>query len=205
MDKEKEIKTTNRELEEEIIELFNEMSTKPDSKKTKHGCNLIHGNACVLGTFADDEPRTTPVDFFNDGMTIWIAGEPGGKIANIMKNPKVAIGIYVPLDHYSEQKSIQAWGKATLINIKNNPEEFKKRMESFGINGEINFVVEKFIQWGKIPKDQRNIALQKYYSRLNLIKIVLEKVILLNFRPDKPPLKKIWENGKATVIEAFLI
>jgi len=66
-------------------------------------------------------------------------------------------------------------------------------------------VVEKFIQWGKIPKDQRNIALQKYYNRLNLIKIIFEKVILLNFRPDKPPLKKIWENGKSTVIEAFLI
>ena len=103
----------------------------------------------------DNQPRVTPVDFFNEGMTIWIAGEPGGKIANIMRNPSVSIGIYESVDHRIEQKSLQAWGKAELINLKNNPQAFKKRMTDFGMDEAANGVIEKYAQAGNIPEEEK--------------------------------------------------
>lgn len=74
-----------------------------------------------MGTGVDDVPRVTPVDFFSEGLTVWIAGDPGGKIANIMRNPKVSVGIYEPVDHSREQESLQIFGMAELINMKKQP------------------------------------------------------------------------------------
>ena len=112
------------DLEKEIVEFLDRMANKPGGKRTKPGCNMIHGQACALGTCVDNKPRVTPIDLYNDGLTVWIAGEPGGKIANIMRNPQVSVGVYEPVDHSREQKSLQIFGTAELINMKNNPEEF---------------------------------------------------------------------------------
>ena len=112
-----------KELEKELIDFLDSMSDKPGGKRTKPGCNIIHGKACALGTCVDDMPRVTPIDFFSEGLIVWIAGEPGGKIANIMRNPKVSVGIYEPVDHSKEQKSLQIFGTAELINMKNDPDE----------------------------------------------------------------------------------
>ena len=157
------------ELEEEIITFLNEMSNKPGGTRTKPGCNINHGEGCALGTCVDNEPRVTPIDFFNEGMTVWIAGQPGGKIANIRRNPKVSVGIYVPVDHSIEQKSLQIWGTAELINIKNNPEEFKKRMESFGVKEAASGVIEEFVQMGEIPQDREEKALEMGLKQFNSV------------------------------------
>ena len=204
MDNKKEINMTGKELEEEIIMFLNKMSNKPGGKRTKPGCNINHGKGCALGTCVDNEPRVTPIDFFNEGMTVWIAGQPGGKIANIMRNSKVSVGIYVPVDHSIEQKSLQIWGTAKLINIKNNPEEFKQRMESFGVKEAASGVIEEFVQMGAIPQDQEEKALDMGLKQFNLIKIEPYKMVLLHMRPGKLPLKKTWENGIAKVKAASL-
>jgi hypothetical protein len=137
-------------------------------------------------------------------MTVWIAGQPGGKIANLMRNPKVSIGIYEPVDHSIEQKSLQIWGTAQLINSKNNPEEFEKRMESFGVKEAASGVIEEFIQLGAIPKNQEEKALEMALKQFNLIKIETAKAVLLQMKPGTLPLKKTWENGKASVKAAGL-
>ena len=204
MNHNKEITMTGKELEEEIIAFLNEMSNKPGSKRTKPGCNINHGKGCTLGTCVDNEPRVTPIDFFNEGMIVWIAGQPGGKIANIMRNPKVSVGIYVPVDHSIEQKSLQIWGTARLINIKNNPQEFSKRMESFGVKEAASGVIEEFVQMGAIPQEQAEKAFEMGLKQFNLIKIEPLKMVLLHMRPGKLPLKKTWENGKASVKAAGL-
>jgi nitroimidazol reductase NimA-like FMN-containing flavoprotein (pyridoxamine 5'-phosphate oxidase superfamily) len=190
---------TGKELEEEIVEFLNKMSSRSGGKRTQPGCNLNHGKACALGTCVDNQPRVTPVDFFNEGMTIWIAGEPGGKIANIMRNPSVSIGIYESVDHRIEQKSLQAWGKAELINLKNNPQAFKKRMTDFGMDEAASGVIEKYAQAGNIPEEEKEAVLEKVSKQLNFIKVVPEKMVLLDMKPDSVALKKIWENGKATI------
>jgi hypothetical protein len=199
MSQEKEITMTGEELEKEIIEFLDRTATKPGGTRTKVGCNLKHGRACALGTCINNEPRVTPVDFFHEGMTIWIAGEPGGKIANIMRNPNVALGIYEPVDHSVEQKSLQLWGKAELINHKNNPEEFQKRIEVFGIKEAAGGMMEELAQKGIIPADQGEAVKENIFKKFNFIKITPEKVVLLHMDRHNLPLKKTWENGKATV------
>jgi nitroimidazol reductase NimA-like FMN-containing flavoprotein (pyridoxamine 5'-phosphate oxidase superfamily) len=195
---------TGEELEEEIVEFLDRMSTRPGGKRTKPGCNMRHGKACGLGTCIDNEPRVTPVDFFSDGMTIWIAGEPGGKIANIMRNPKVALAIYEPVDHSKEQKSAQIWGTAELINVKHDPDEFARKIEAFGMKEAAGGVIEEFSRMGMIPKGQEEAALEKALKRFNFIKITPEKVSVLHMRVGQPPLKKVWEKGKVTITQPGL-
>lgn len=199
MEKEKDLAITVADLEKEIIEFLEKTATKPGGKRREAGCNLKHGRACALGTCVDNEPRVTPVDFFHEGMTIWIAGEPGGKIANIMRNPKVALGIYEPVNHSIEQKSLQLWGRAELINYKNNPEEFNKRIEAFGIREAAEGMMEMLTRMGKIPRGQEDAIKESIFKKFNLIKIIPEKIILLHMDRYNPPLKKIWEKGKVTV------
>ena len=119
-----------KELEKEIIEFLMERASKSGGKNTGSGCNLKHGRACVLATSHEDVPRATPIDFFCDNtLNLWFNAEPGGKIANVMRNPKVSVGIFEPVDHTIDQKSLQLWGKARIINEKNDSELFLEKWE----------------------------------------------------------------------------
>jgi len=188
-----------KELEKELIDFLDGMSNKPGGKRTKPGCNIVHGKACALGTCVDNMPRVTPIDFFNEGLIVWIAGEPGGKIANIMRNPKVSVGIYEPVDHSMEQKSLQISGTAELINMKNDPDEFNRRFTRFGIDEAVAGLFEEYVQSGTIPADQKDVMLEKIPRMFNWIKITPQKMILLHVIPGKFPFRKIWEPGYATV------
>lgn len=186
-----------QELERELIAFIDAMSNHPGGKRTKPGCNLKHGKACALGTCVDNKPRVTPIDLYSDGLTPWLAGEPGGKIANIMRNPNVSLGIYEPVDHSKEQKSLQIWGTAQLINLQNNPEEFNRKFTAFGIDEALKGMIEEFALNGHIPAGQEAAVFEKLTKKFNLIKIVPEKMILLHMMPGTFPLHKVWEPGKA--------
>ena len=188
-----------QELEKELNDFLDNMSNKPGGKRTKPGCNIVHGTACALGTSVDDMPRVTPIDFFSEGLIVWIAGEPGGKIANIMRNPKVSVGIYEPVDHSKEQKSLQIFGTAELINMKNDPGEFSRRYTRFGLDEAVAGLFEEYVQSGTIPADQKDAMLEKIPRMFNWIKITPQKMILLHVIPGKFPFRKIWEPGSATV------
>lgn len=192
-------KISIKELEAEIIDFLEKMSNKPGGKRTKPGCNLIHGKACALGTCVDNMPRVTSIDLYNDGLIPWIAGKPGGKIANIMRNPNVSIGVYEPVDHSKEQKSLQIWGTAELVNMKNDPEEFQKRIAFFGVDEALKGMIEEFTQNGQLPAGQEDASYERLIKLFNLIKVTPEKMILLHMQPGMFPLKKIWEPGKATL------
>ena len=199
MDEEDKINLTADELKKEIIDYLDQTSTKAGGERTKPGCNLKHGKQCALGTCVDNFPRVTAVDHFNEGMTIWVAAEPGGKIANIKKNPNVSLVIYTTVDHSIEQKHLQVWGKAELINLNNSPKEFRRKVSLFGIDEATSGIIEELIQIGIFPKEQEQAAIENVLSHMNFIKIIPEKVIVLHMRPGKLALKKIWENGKVTV------
>jgi hypothetical protein len=97
---------SKEKIEKEILSFLDENSTHPGDG-TQPGCGLKHGLACALGTCRDNLPRVTPVDFFNDGLNIWILGDPGGKIVNIRTNTNVSVGIYTRMNHSVENQSIQ--------------------------------------------------------------------------------------------------
>ncbi|MBN1227886.1 MAG: pyridoxamine 5'-phosphate oxidase family protein [Deltaproteobacteria bacterium] len=187
------------DLEKEIVEFLDRMANKPGGKRTKPGCNMIHGQACALGTCVDNKPRVTPIDLYNDGLTVWIAGEPGSKIANIMRNPQVSVGIYEPVDHSKEQKSLQIFGTAELINMKNNPEEFKNRNKRFGLDEAMAGLLEEYVQSGAINDDKKSVMLEQIPKMFNWIKITPQEMIMLHVIPGKFPLRKIWKPGSATI------
>lgn len=187
------------ELESEIVAFLDRMANKPGGTVTKPGCNMLHGKGCALGTCVDNTPRVTPIDLYHDGLTVWIAGEPGGKIANIMRNPKVSVGVYEPVDHSLVQKSLQVFGTAELINAKNNLEEFFQRSARFGLTDAMEGMFDEYIQGGLIPADRKQETLEKIAKMINWIKITPQKMILLCMEPGKFPLKKTWEPGRATM------
>ena len=186
------------ELEKEIIDFLMERGTRSGGKHSGPGCNLHHGKACVLATCHDNEPRATPVDFFCDGtLALWINADPGGKIANIMRNPKVAAGIYEPVNHALAQKSMQVWGTAELINLKNNPDIFMAKIRQFGLDEAMAGIIEEMAQKGAVPAGALDETVARIQKMINFIKITPTKIALLQMRPGSPPVKKIWENGAA--------
>ena len=88
---------TREEIEKEILKFLDEHSTKRADPSDPNG-GIKPGTPCALGTSKDNIPRVTPIDFYNDGLTLWMTGDPGEKIATIRSNPNVSIGIFSPID-----------------------------------------------------------------------------------------------------------
>jgi nitroimidazol reductase NimA-like FMN-containing flavoprotein (pyridoxamine 5'-phosphate oxidase superfamily) len=178
-------------LERKIIDFLNEMSSKKGMPGV--GCGTQHGSALVLATCRDNIPRSTPLDFFNEGLTLYIFGEPGGKIGNIRSNPVVSAAIYQqPMNHTAEQKSLQLWGKAFLLNRKNNTKEFMEKVEKWGIREVAKALLSPQVKSGETTEDKLTEAIDKVLDTLNLIKIEPEKIILRIYRTDFSMPKHIW-------------
>jgi len=178
-----------------IIDFLNRTSGKADPRPGKASCGMIHKNALVLATSAKDTPRATVLEFFNEGLTIYIFGEPGGKIANIKRNPRVSAVIYEqPLDHSKLQTSLQIFGKASLINIRNNPKLYRAKAKKYNIA----YVMGKLLS--PLTKGQHltGEALEKFYKKgfesLNIIKITPDHIILKEYCPDFSSKKHDWRN-----------
>ena len=106
-------------VKKKIFDLLNATSGLPDIRSGRHRCGMVHRNALVLATSYKDVPRATALEFFNEGLILYILGGPGGKIANIRRNPRVSAFIYEqPLDHHNVQSSLQIFGRAGLITIR---------------------------------------------------------------------------------------
>ena len=67
---------SREELEKEVVDYLSK----------KHPCSLA-----TCGK--DGVPRTSVVDYVNDGLTIYIFSEGGKKFKNIAENNKVSVGI----------------------------------------------------------------------------------------------------------------
>jgi nitroimidazol reductase NimA-like FMN-containing flavoprotein (pyridoxamine 5'-phosphate oxidase superfamily) len=185
MEKDKQV------VEKEIIDFLNKMSSKKGTPDV--GCGTKHGSALVLATCKDNIPRATPLDFFNEGLTLYIFGEPGGKIGNIRSNSNVSAAIYQqPMDHSLEQKSLQIWGKAVLINRKNNMKEFMEKVEKWGIREVAKVLLSHRVKSGEITGDKLTEAIEKVLDTLNLIKIEPEKIIFRIYRTDFSMPKYTW-------------
>ena len=184
---------SKEEIEKEIIKFLDENSThKGDG--TLPGCGLDHGIACALGTCKDNIPRVTPLCFFNDGLTLWMIGNAGGKLGNIRSNPNVSVGIYTRMDHSVENRSIQLWGKASLVTKRRQKELFIKIIEKFDI---LN-AVRNTMRLGAIDfnngKDFET-ELDKIMYDLTMIKVEPEKIAFLIMTPDGKMEKLIWKKN----------
>lgn len=103
---------SKEELEKEIIDYLSK----------KHPCSLATcGKDCV--------PRTSVVDYVNDGLTIYIFSEGGGKFKNIKENKKVSIGIGTSTQTIRSVRGVNIEGIADVFI--ENTEEFSYAMKLF--------------------------------------------------------------------------
>jgi len=129
---------------------------------------LDANNILYLSTSKNDVPRCTPVGYFYIGMTVYVLSEGGGKFANLTANPKVSYALASRINGRMgilEVRGLQCWGRASVISMRTEPEEFATLMDKLGILQRLK---------------QRGDRLPSFHYRF--IKIVPHKVRILNLR-----------------------
>jgi len=90
---------------------------------------LNRHNVLHLATCKNNEPRCTPLEYFNNGLTVYVFSEGGGKIANLKANDLVAYSISDPYDPGTDffgASGLQVWGRATFFKKNTDLERFKQ-------------------------------------------------------------------------------
>ncbi|MBN2106959.1 MAG: pyridoxamine 5'-phosphate oxidase family protein [Deltaproteobacteria bacterium] len=182
-------------VKKDIIAFLDACCGQVDPKPGKYSCGMKHRTALVLATSYRDVPRATPLEFFHDGLTLYVFGEPGGKIANIKRNQRVAAAVYQqPLDHRKLQKSLQIFGTAELITLRSDLRLFKAKAKKWNLYS----VLDRFLEaelGGKSPSAAEFKALQeKILGAITLIKITPDHIILREYRQDFSMPKYEWKN-----------
>jgi len=91
-------------------------------------------NVLNLATCRNSRPRCTTLEYFNDGLTVYVMSEGGGKIANLRANPLVSYTVndpYRPEEDYFSAAGIQVWGTADLFKKNEDPERAGRIMVFF--------------------------------------------------------------------------
>jgi len=180
------------DLEKEIMDFLDNTSGKVEPNPGPQSCGINHCTSLVLATSYDDEPRATPLEFFNEGLIIFIFGEPGGKIANIKRNPKVCATIYEqPMDHSKTQRSIQIWGKAELINVRNDKKTYMEKVDKWNLREIGKKLMLPFIK--DLGPEEQEKEVEKMLGALNLIRIEPTRMVLRKYTPEFTMPKYEWK------------
>ncbi len=145
-------------------------SISPDEFERVITAYLSTHNVLHLATCSENEPRSTTLEYFNNGLTVYLLSEGGGKLANIRKNPRVSYTVadpYSPAEDYFGAAGLQAWGTATVFQKNDDPEEFQ-RIHAFSGTGE--------------GLKKQGLDRQAARVNLNVIAIEPEKIRYLNYR-----------------------
>lgn len=185
---------TKSQIKKEIVQFLDQTCGRIDPKSGKYRCGVIHRNCLVLATSYNDIPRATPLEFFREGLNLYIFGEGGGKIANIQRNPNVSAAIYQqPLRHSVIQKSLQIIGKAEIINVKNNPRLYKAKAKKWNMYTLAEKLGRPLLQNKKYSVKDKKAIIEKILFSLNLIKITPDHIILREYHTDFSAPKYEWK------------
>ena len=160
------MKKSKAEIEQSILEFFKE-----------HGENYF---TCALATYHDNEPRNTPIDARNDGLNMYFVADPGGKLENIRRNPRVCLAVFIPVGkgYMTNARGLQIWGKARIITKENDPEEFEKGFFTIRLDE-----ISRSLNKQPFPKEAK--------QNLTIIKVVPRKISFFISIGEKPA-KYIW-------------
>lgn len=184
-------------IEEEIIQFLNITSGKVDPNPDEHSCGTIHNTCLVLATSSKDVPRATPLEFYNEGLNIYIFGQPGGKILNIKRNKKVAAAIYEqPMVHTKVQKNLQIFGEAELITLKSNPQLFREKANKWGQYKVVEKLMSPILKRQKVTGNDAEEMVKRATEATFLIKIIPNHIILREWHEDFNILKYVWKANK---------
>ncbi len=107
------------------------VSFEKDLKKFVQRNEVLH-----LSTSKKDKPRSTPLGYMAKGLTVFILSEGGGKFTNLKDNKDISFSIAEPYDvkkDFFGDRGVQAWGKAKVYSMKNNPEQFREALKKMNI------------------------------------------------------------------------
>ena len=127
--------------------------------------NVLH-----LATFSGSEVRSTALEYFNDGLTVFVLSEGGGKIANIMAHPQVSYTIadpYNPAEDFFGAAGLQVWGSASVFRKNDDPGKFDALI--------------KYSRYTDILQ-QQGLGQKAATVNFNVITIVPTKIVYLNYR-----------------------
>jgi hypothetical protein len=177
---------TREEIEREIIKFLDQNSSKADPSNPRGG--IKQGVACALGTSQDNIPRVTPIDFYNDGLTLWMTGDPGGKLAAIHSNPIVSVGIYRPIEPSKGNRSLMLRGRASLVIRCEQEELYNEIVTKLGILNMLEQAIRSGISKKRSdleipPDDDFKTQLDKLMDFITLIKVEPELITLLILPP----------------------
>jgi len=185
---------TKSQIKKEIIQFLDQTCGQIDPKSGKYRCGIIHRNCLVLATSHNDIPRATPLEFLHEGLNIYIFGEGGGKIANIKRNNNVSAAIYQqPLKHSVVQKSLQIFGKAEIINAKNNPRLYKAKARKWNMYDVAANLGRPLLQNKELSDKDKKAVVEKILCSLNLIKIIPDHIIMREYHTDFSAPKYEWK------------
>ena len=89
-----------------------------------------------LATTKNDNPRCTPLGYFNQGLTVYILSEGGGKFANLRANKKVSYSIASRIRRgkgLMKVRGLQVWGRAQVISMKKDRKKFEEMLAVMGV------------------------------------------------------------------------
>ncbi|MGW8272576.1 MAG: pyridoxamine 5'-phosphate oxidase family protein [Thermodesulfovibrionales bacterium] len=93
---------------------------------------LMSHSTCVLATCGESGPRASTVEYFPQGLTLFILTEGGRKIANIRQNPEISLAVSSPFAGWDSVRGIQLSGTAEIGEkgseiFRDGEEAFRKR------------------------------------------------------------------------------
>ena len=137
----------------------------PEQLKERIISFLQEQKICTLATCAQNIPRSTPVRYRSQGLTVYILTEGGGKVKNIRDNPNVSLSIVGEYTGFQSVTGLQAWGKAGIIKPQDGPlyDEAKRIMN----------LEER--------QDLKQMNLKAIRTPMDIIKIEVEKARFLCF------------------------
>ena len=172
-------------IKKKILDVLDATSGLPDLTPGRYGCGMLHRTALVLATTYKDMPRATALEFFNEGLTLYVLGVPGGKIANIKRNPRVSAFIYEqPMDHSKTQPSLQLFGMAELITVRSNPRLFKAKLKKWNLTTVMRSLLVPMVKQQALKGEAAEAFIKKTIASCSFIKVTPEKIILKEYLPD---------------------
>jgi len=172
-------------VKKKILDVLAATAGLADPKPGRHGCGMIHRAALVLATSYKDKPRATALEFFHEGLMLYILGSPGVKIANIKRNPQVSAYIYEqPLDHRKTQPSLQIFGSAELITVRSNPRLFKAKLKKWNLDTVMRSLLTPMVREQNLQAAAAEEFMRKNTEACSFIKIVPDEIILKEYLPD---------------------
>ena len=187
---------TRKEIEKEILEFLDEHSSKRRDLSKPAGAN--YGIPCALGTCKDNIPRVTLIDFYNVGLTLWMVGDPGEKLAEMRANPIVSIAIYGGMDRTKGHKSLRLLGKASLVTYAEQEQLYMEMITQFGLLDSFKKLVqsdliEKIPFFESVRGKDVETRLNKVLNTETMIKVEPEKIILSINKQGDIGERLVWE------------